>query len=265
MIPYFQYNAFLIGPVTIQVWGLMVSIGIIAAVAVMHWLAKRQFLSTELMMDMAVWAVVGGFIGGRLGHVLFYQPAYYFAHPLQIIAFWRGGASSIGGFIGAGAAIWIFCRKRKLTLEKLWPYFDIAALSLWLGWGIGRIGCFLIHDHPGTLTHFILATRYPGGARHDLGLYESILGFALFLVFGLSYQYLTKRRSGLAAQLSWLCYAVVRFFLDFLRASDLPVSDARYLWFTPAQWGMIALAGALTFSLVKGRMTGKKINRRSDI
>ncbi|MBI5729023.1 MAG: prolipoprotein diacylglyceryl transferase [Candidatus Magasanikbacteria bacterium] len=254
MIPYFQYNAILIGPVPIQVWGLMVALGIVAAVLLMQWLAKKYFLSPEVVLDLTLWCLIPAFIFARLFHVVFYNLDYFLLHPAEIFAVWSGGASSFGGFIGAALGAWLFAKRRKFSWKEFVPYCDIAALGLWLGWGIGRIGCFLIHDHLGTLSHFLLSVNYPGGARHDLGLYESILGFVLFIIFALSFQRLVKMRWGLVATLSSLLYAVSRFFLDFLRATDLPGSDIRYAQLTPAQWGMLLIVVALTASLISVRL-----------
>ena len=154
--------------------------------------------------------------------------------------------------------MWLFEKKRHFTFKELLPYFDIGALGLWLGWGVGRIGCFLIHDHPGTLTHFILGVKYPNGARFDLGLMESILGFTLFIIFYLLFKKLIKIRFGLVAAYSVASYAVGRFFLDFLRAApSFPGGDARYLTLTPAQWGMLAVLGGLTLAFVLGKMKQK--------
>lgn len=247
MLPYFQVNSILLGPVTIQVWGLLVSLGIIAAAGMAYFLARRHFLSREVVLDVALWALVSGLIFSRIFFVLFYAPDYFFQFPLDVFKFWQGGASSLGGFFGAGAALWIFFRKRGFNFDGVLPYLDVGALSLWLGWGIGRLGCFLIHDHIGKLSNFFLAVNFPDGARHDLGLYESLLGLALFAVFFILFGKLVKICWGLTAWLSVMVYAVVRFFLDFLRATDLSASDARYAYLTPAQWGMIILIFALTF------------------
>jgi phosphatidylglycerol:prolipoprotein diacylglycerol transferase len=134
---------------------------------------------------------------------------------------------------------------------------DVAAVSLWLGWGIGRIGCFLIHDHPGTLTHFVGGVQFPGGVRHDLGLYESLVGFALFLLSMLLFKRLVRRRWGLVTLVSVTLYAIARFFLDFLRATDIASADARYASLTPAQWGMIVLVTA-SLSVLTASFFGKK-------
>lgn len=271
MIPYFQFTHFAVGPLTIQVWGLCVALGILVATLLMHFLAKKYVLSSEVVLDMALWILVGAFIGARFFYVVFYNPSAYVWQPLAALRVWEGGLSSMGGFVGAVGGIWLFAKKRHFNWHELLPYFDIAAVGLWLGWGIGRIGCFLIHDHPGTLSHFVLAVTYPaqipcaipGGAqcfmpRHDLGLYESIIGFVLFAIFLILFQRLIKKRWGLVAGFSIASYAAVRFFLDFLRANDLPISDARYAVLTPAQWGMLAILFGLTFLTFYGKMRQSK-------
>lgn len=263
MIPYFQFLSFKIGPLTIQVWGLCVALGIIAAVLLSTYLARKYLLPEEPILDMSIWALISAFLFARAFHVLFYNFDFYYQFPSEILAFWHGGLSSLGGFFGAFLAVYVFAKVRGFKLKELWAYFDIMSVGLWLGWGIGRIGCFLIHDHPGTLSHFILSVKYPGGARYDLGLYESILGFFLFGVFMLLFKRLVKKSWGLVTQFSFLVYAVARFFLDFLRANDLPNSDVRYAHLTPAQWGMIAVVIGLTAMLISGKVKRLKDKKKT--
>jgi len=259
MLPYFQIDAIQAGPVTFQMWGMWVSLGILSAMYLCYRLAKRYFLSPALIFDLGLWAIIGGLIGGRFGHVFFYNFNYYWSRPEEIFKFWHGGASSLGGFLGAAVAIIIFVRWRNLKLKDLWPYFDIVSLGLWLGWGIGRIGCFFIHDHPGRLSNFLLAVNFSAGARHDLGLYESLVAFLILILYSLLFRRLIKIRWGLIFIYSLATYAVARFFLDFLRATDLPYSDPRYLYLTPAQWGMAAIVIVLTFYLVWSKIGRQKI------
>lgn len=258
MIPYFQFISLQIGPVTIYVWGLMVAIGILLAALLAKHLAERYVLSSALALDCVLWAILGGLVGARIFHVIFYAPVLYLNNPIEVFYIWRGGLSSLGGFVGACFAVWLFLKVRRISYQEFLPYLDILTVSLWLGWGVGRIGCFLIHDHPGTLTHFIAAVKYPGGARHDLGFYESILGFVLFIISWFLLKRLPKKQWGLVAAVSWLLYAAARFGLDFLRATDLPSSDARYANLTPAQWGMAALFFTLTGVLIYGRVSQNK-------
>jgi len=63
---------------------------------------------------------------------------------------------------------------------------------------------------------------------------------------------------GYVALLSSLCYAIVRFFLDFLRATDLSQSDVRFGYLTPAQWGMVVVTFTLTFVVVFGILRRRK-------
>lgn len=255
MIPFFQFELIYLGPITIYVWGIFVALGIIAGITFAYFFSKKYLLSGEVILDMAIWMLLGGFIMARVFHVLFYNPVYFVENPVEIIKVWHGGASSLGGFVGAGVSLWLFAKKRRFSFKELLPYFDIGALGFWLGWGVGRIGCFLIHDHPGTLTHFVLGVKFPDGTRFDLGLLESILGFILFIVFYLLFKKLIKIRFGLVAAYSIASYAVGRFLLDFLRAApDFPGGDVRYLVLTPAQWGMLAVLAGLTVVLFSAKI-----------
>ena len=261
MIPYFQYNTILVGPVSIQIWGLFVSLGLLSAILLAYHLAKKYLLSGEVILDLAIWAIIGGLVGARIFHIIFYEPVYYIQYPLDILKFWQGGASSLGGFIGAGLFVYFFVKTRKFSFKEILPYIDIAVVSLWIGWGIGRLGCFMIHDHPGKLSDFFLAINFPFGARFDLGLIESMLAFALFIIHYSLFTKLIKIRWGLTAVFSFMGYAIARFLLDFLRATDLPQSDARYFYLTPAQWGMGTLFIVLTVVLICGiRVRNKNQN-----
>ena len=237
MIPYFELKTIPLGPLTIQAWGLMVALGIFVGAWVGARMAKRRGLDPSAVWDAAVWIVIGAMVMARLFHVAFYDPARYLADPLSVVAIWEGGMSMFGGFAGALAAgIW-FMRRRKLDI---WQYADAMVYGLPVGIGIGRIGCFLIHDHPGTLTHFILGIKYPDGSvRHDLGLYESLNGLALFVVF----LFLKKKNpsTGTFLTVFLLWYGFSRFILDFFRATDGAIVDARYAGLTPAQYVAVIL------------------------
>jgi phosphatidylglycerol:prolipoprotein diacylglycerol transferase len=184
----------------------------------------------------AFWIVVWGFVGARLFE-LAYDPKPYLADPWEMLRVWHGGLSSFGGFIGATIAFLWFVRRGTLPL---WKSADALVRALPLALGCGRIGCFLIHDHPGTLAYGIgkwLAVRYPDGPRYDLGM---LLGIFDFLMFGLFVWWSKKHRLADGAYLVMflVIYAPVRFLLDFLR-----VVDARYWGLTPAQYGCVILFG----------------------
>ncbi len=237
MIPYVQITTFYVGPIPIQVWGFLVALGILAGAWASAKMAERRGLDTKLMWDLAFWTIVGAFIFGRLFHLL-YEPMFYLQQPLEIVKIWHGGMSVMGGFFGAVLFAVIFLQKKQVDVHA---YADTAMFGLPLGLFIGRIGCFLIHDHPGTLTDFALGVRYPDGVRHDHGLYLSINGLLLFLVF----LWLAKKnaRTGTYLIVFLIWYGIVRFLLDFLRATDGPIVDARYLSLTPAQYFSLVMVG----------------------
>ncbi len=238
MIPYFQITTIHLGPIPIQVWGLMVAIGILAGTWVAAKMAKRRGQDEKLIWDLSFWSIVGAFIFARLFHI-FYEPNLYVQFPFEIFKIWQGGFSMMGGLFGAALFGVIYLRRKKVDV---FAHVDTAMFGLPLGIGIGRIGCFLIHDHPGTLTNFLLGVNYPDGIRHDHGLYLSINGFVLFLLF----LWLARKnaRTGTYVMMYLVWDGTTRFFLDFLRATDGPIVDARYFSLTPAQYfslTMIAL------------------------
>ncbi len=121
------------------------------------------------------------------------------------------------------------------------PHLDAIALGAAPGWMVARLGCFTAHDHPGVLTDFPLAVAFPDGPRHDLGLYDAILLGTLSLVlYALARK---KRPEGFLMGVLAVGYSVPRFFLDFLRARDLPFVDGRIFGLTPAQYLTVVWTG----------------------
>lgn len=245
MIPYFQYTYFFIGPVRIQVWGLFVALGVLVAVWLASREAKKRGLEWKEFSDIMFWIVVWAFVGARLGHVVLYEWSFYGQNFVEIFKVWHGGFSSFGGFIGGAISGYVLLKKYS---GKLFSYADCVALGLSGGWAIGRIGCFLIHDHPGTLTDFALGVQQiDGGARHDLGLYDGILAAVIFAVLVIVNKRVIasvsakQSLSGILMVLLMILYGFVRFFFDFLRATDLPHSDIRIYSLTPAQYLSIGL------------------------
>jgi len=245
MIPWFQIQSISIGFLKLNVWGILVSLGFFAGMVVSYFEFKKRKLETKRILDLAFWIILAAMIGGRLLYVVEHVSQYVNA-PLDILKLWQGGMSIYGGFFGATFAGIIYLKKHKLDL---WQYADAIIFSLPLGLFIGRIGCFLIHDHPGIKTNFFLGVAYPDAVRHDLGLYLSLNGLVLFLIF------LILRRkewfSGFYAAIFAVWYGMARFLLDFLRAQDVVGADIRYFGLTLAQYLSIILFVAGTYLFYK--------------
>jgi phosphatidylglycerol:prolipoprotein diacylglycerol transferase len=176
---------------------------------------------------------------------IFYYPEQVASDPMSLLRLWEG-LSSYGGFTGAliGALLW---KWRHTT--KILPYADVTLASFPVGWLFGRLGCSIVHDHPGAMSEAWFAIRYPGGGRYDLGLYEFLL--TIPLVIALSRLTRSARPWGFYIAVVSVTYAPVRFGLDFMRSRDLIGSDPRYGGLTPAQWASIGLFAVGIAFLVK--------------
>lgn len=245
MIPWFQFNSFNIGPLTIQVWGLFVAMGI----GLSLWLLKNQIKNhpkQKEILDIAFWTIMWGFIGARLGHVIFYEPGFFLKHPLDVFKIWQGGMSSFGSFIGAALAAWYLINKNKLKVKEL---ADIFLYSSVAGWMLGRVGCFMIHDHLGAASDCPLAMMTPLGKRLDMALLEilGLIPLALWLYVGRQ----KVRQSGERSLIIVAYYCALRLVLDFWRATDITAADTRLLGLTPAQYFSIVLIVFCVYSFKK--------------
>jgi phosphatidylglycerol:prolipoprotein diacylglycerol transferase len=252
MLPYIGLNYFEVSGVKLYIWGTFAAIGFFIGLILLMRFGKKRGLNQDHLLNLFFWIMVSAMIGGRIFEVLMYNPAYYFSHPAEIIKFWAGGMSSFGGILGAVAAFIIYIRAKKL----LWvEYADALIYPLPLGLGIGRIGCFLINEHPGRLTNFFLGVRYPDGVRHDLGLEFALLDFFVFMVLAFAAR---RYRPGIITKVFIFTYFPLRFLLEFLRANDLPLSDARYWSLTPAQWGSLVIIFFAFIIILNGRKSVDK-------
>jgi phosphatidylglycerol:prolipoprotein diacylglycerol transferase len=243
MIPYFTLQTIPLGPLNLQAWGLFVALGIAVSLWIGHRYARRHGLDPSRFLDLGAWALIAGVVGSRLVYVLVYEPGYYWSDPLAAIRVWDGGLSWFGGVLGAALAMWLFAKRERLPLM---PYLNAAAYALPFGYAIGRIGCFLIHDHIGVTVEScpacsVLAVDFPGAAKLDMGLIHSILGAVIGSVF-LAIERQAKGRPRPYLFLLMLIYGASRFFLDFLRYWDAPFAETRYRKLTPAQYLSIPLA-----------------------
>jgi phosphatidylglycerol---prolipoprotein diacylglyceryl transferase len=175
----------------------------------------------ESLIDLVLYIMIATVVGGRLGQVLFYEPGYYAAHPLEIFAIWNGGMSFHGGLIGVLLAIWYYAHRFKipfLTVADLCA--TIAPISIFLV----RIGNFINSEQWGRPTDVPWAVVFPDAdeaPRHPSQLYEAGLeGLLLLLVLGIVAQKGGFKRPGLLTGLATLGYALARIAMEFYREPD---------------------------------------------
>ena len=213
--------AFAIGPLAVRWYGLMYLTGFAAG----WWLGLQRIKSgaapvtRQQFDDLLFLAVLGVILGGRLGYVLFYKPAYYAAHPLEIFAVWQGGMSFHGGLLGVMLAMWFAARRHRVDFLRL---MDFIAPLCPLGIAAGRLGNFINGELYGRATDLPwgMVFRHAGDApRHPSQLYQFALeGLALFVLL---WWFSSKPRPrGQVCALFLIGYGSLRFIAEFGREPD---------------------------------------------
>jgi len=247
-----------IGPLAIHWYGLMYVASLLTVWWGMTRLARKPgaLLNPEQVSDLIFYGAIGVILGGRLGEVLFYNPGYYFTHPLAILRVWEGGMSFHGGFLGVVFAVWWYARKQGKTF---WALMDFVAPWTPIGLGLGRLGNFINQELWGRATDVPWAMVFRTGGplpRHPSQLYELALeGVALFAIL---WWYTRKPRP--AASVSALfavCYGVFRFSVEFVREPDANLGFLAFGWLTMGQLLSLPLiaagAGVLLWAYRKPR------------
>ena len=195
------------------------------------WRNDTPVMTRQQVEDLLFWVILGVILGGRLGYVLFYQPAYYLQNPGQILRVWEGGMSFHGGAIGVILAGLIFTlRKRINTIST----GDMVCLGLAPGLFLGRLANFINAELWGRPTDLPWGVAFPtvsaqncpdvAGicARHPSQLYEALLEG---LILGALLIYMAWRRGalkyeGLIGGTFLTGYGLARFVVEFVRQPD---------------------------------------------
>ncbi len=162
---------FQIGGFRLQYYGLMY----LVAFACTYLLVRRRLVSEtrfgiglEQVQDLLTVMIVGVIVGGRLGYVIFYNPAYYLRHPLEIVLpfRWEGGfaftgisgMSFHGGLVAVLLGVWLYVRRRHLDYREV---ADLFAPAVPLGYTFGRLGNFINGELYGRITDWPVGMYFP--------------------------------------------------------------------------------------------------------
>ena len=225
--PQFDPVAIGLGPIQIHWYGLtyLVAFGLFlwlaARRAALPWFANEGWTRRDVE-DLLFYGVLGVVLGGRLGYALFYKPGHYLAHPLEILAVWKGGMSFHGGLLGVIAALALFGRLRGRPFLQV---MDLVAPCVPTGLASGRIGNFINGELWGRAADPSLpwAMVFPQSgsdlARHPSQLYqfglEGLTLFALLWLYGRR-----QRAQGQVAFAFLFGYGVFRFIAEYFREPD---------------------------------------------
>ncbi|HJU99019.1 MAG TPA: prolipoprotein diacylglyceryl transferase [Burkholderiaceae bacterium] len=265
-----------LGPIAVHWYGLMYVLAFAMFIFLGRVRIKQPHIAAlgwknEDLDDMLFYGMLGVVLGGRLGEVLFYRPAFFFANPIEIVEVWHGGMSFHGGFLGVMVAMWLWSRKAGRNLMDV---YDFIAPMVPLGYAAGRLGNFINAELPGrvvsdpSLPWAMLwpDTSYPllpnpvflQGLRHPSPLYQMLIDG--ILVFVILWLYARKPRPRLAVGAMYtLLYGCARFFTEYFRTPDwevhwggIPITSGQMLSLPMIVGALVILAWSYKRNVVMG-------------
>ncbi|MCY4291989.1 MAG: prolipoprotein diacylglyceryl transferase [Roseovarius sp.] len=195
------------------------------------WDDHSPVMTKRQVEELLTWIILGVVLGGRIGFVLFYQPAYYLANPKDILKFWEGGMAFHGGLLGVIAACVLYSLKQRIYWLSV---ADLLCMATPPGLLLGRIANFVNAELWGRPTNLPWGVIFPGYnaqdcidvqgicARHPSQLYEAALeglllgGVCLWLV----YRNEALKLPGQITGFFLAGYGIARFLVEFVRQPD---------------------------------------------
>jgi len=222
------------GPINIHWYGLLMVIGILAALGTAFALAGGYGIARDTIFDLGFWLILGGLAGARLYDVALQLP-YYIGHPVQILEIWKGGLAIHGAILAGLLIVWLFARRRRLNF---WQLTALLTPGLALGQTIGRWGNYFNQELFGLPTEQAWGIPISVMKRpldylaapyfQPTFLYES-LGCLLIAAALIIINIYLIRNKKLAGAYVWLTalymvsYSILRFALEFIRTDAAPV------------------------------------------
>jgi phosphatidylglycerol:prolipoprotein diacylglycerol transferase len=229
----------------IYFYGILITLGVIAAAFLGAAEAKRRGMNPEFIWDALFWVVLAGIIGARIWHILTPPPSmvaqgittkWYFTHPLDMLNIRNGGLGIPGAVIGGALALWIYCRKKKISFLT---WADVVAPGVALAQAIGRWGNFFNQEVYGLPTNlpwkiYIDPLHRVEGYQsneyfHPLFLYESLWNVVnMAVLLWLARRFEKWLKPGDIFLIYMIMYSVGRFGLEFLRLDAAQVGGINF-------------------------------------
>jgi len=196
------------------------------------WPAETAPMTPRQVEDLMTWIILGVILGGRLGYVLFYQPAVYLQNPAQILRIWEGGMAFHGGLLGVVLAAWLYARAQNINSLQI---ADLVAHTVAPGLLLGRLANFVNAELWGRATDLPWGVAFPGRAAQDCGqalgeicarhpsqLYEAALEGLILgaLILWLVYRHRAFQAPGRILGTFLTGYGAARFVVEFFRQPD---------------------------------------------
>jgi len=252
VVPYLEHP--------IRWYGLSWALGFIVSQQVMYYIYKKEGLPSGDVDSLTIYIIIAAVVGARLGHVLFYDPAYYFSEPLRILAVWEGGLASHGAAIGVLIGLYFFAK--KTNVPYLWIVDRLVIISALTGSFI-RTGNLMNSEMvglPTTLPWGFIFTYVDQIPRHPAQLYEAIYCFALFLLlFGLWYRRRDKLKNGTLFGWFLIILFTLRFIDEFFKINQVEFEDGMALNMGQILSIPFVITGLLILILNARKRTGESV------
>lgn len=229
-------EAFSVGPFSVRWYGLCWCIGLALSYMTAYYLYKKQKIAEDKFEPLFLYCFVGIIVGARLGHCLFYEPAYFLAHPLEIVlpmkqdpaGIWRftgfAGLASHGGTLGLMVALWLYVRKTKINLMRV---LDNIGIATPIAACFIRIGNLMNSEIVGKFTQsdygFVFVHNGDLLPRHPAQVYEA-LAYLLIFFIGIALYRRSPQKVGTGYFFGW-CLASIfafRFIVEFCKEVQEP-------------------------------------------
>lgn len=225
---------FKLGSFGIHYYSLMFVIAFSLGYNIMKGMYQKEKVSIETLESMLFYIVISTLLGARLGHVLFYDWAYYQNHLLEVllpIASKADGGYAFVGFRGLashGAAIGILLGiiiyQRFNSYKPLAWILDRLIIPTTLGAGFVRVGNFfnseIVGNYTGNNFGVVFVNRGEMLPRHPAQLYEAIAYFILFFFLRYLYRQGLNRQDGFLVGVFMSILFSIRFLVEFVKESQ---------------------------------------------
>lgn len=210
-----------LGFLKIRWYGLMFASGFVASFMTMQWIYQREGKNVEELDTLLWYMVIATIVGARLGHTMLYDPAYYLANPMKILAIWEGGLASHGATLGIILALYLYGRSSGDSY--LW-LLDRVSIPTALAGCFIRIGNFFNSEILGTPTDSawgVVFSRIDEVPRHPVQLYEA---FCYLVIYAASLFLYKKTSDKPLKGLVFGCFIsslfLVRFLLEYFKTEQ---------------------------------------------
>jgi len=243
---------FNIGPLPISAFGLFLLLAFWLGISMARRRSSAAGVDPNTMLDLALYMIIAGIVGGRIGYVLVNLPVFAKA-PLTTLTIWRDAGLTFYGALGGGALVaWLYARARRISAAR---FLDATAPGLAAGYAVAMIGALLhglFRGKPSSVPWHVMM-QYDADPRHPTQIYLLIAAVGIYMV-------VRRQRGGgpgVLVLIFLFLQAVSRFVVEFFVESPLVLGPLTLAQVAAAVVGVISLAGLLLLGRRPNEVAGE--------